>query len=122
MGMGFHFSKKLYRRCNNRWKTVYSRSRFTTGAKSRYTPVEGEALLLAWAPKKTCHFTLGNDMCTVYVDHKPLLKILSNRKLVEINNPVYSVPHVEQSVVSALCRYCTPLSYREYTNKQTTKT
>ena len=74
--------------CKDGCKTVFAGSRFTTGAKSRYAPVEGEALGMAWALQKTCHFTLGNEKLTMFVDHKPLLKILSDRELGEINNPL----------------------------------
>ena len=61
--------------------------KFTTGAESRYAPVEGEALAVAWALGKSRHFTLGNDKLIVLVDHKPLLKILGDRELVDIKNP-----------------------------------
>ena len=66
---------------------VLAGSRFTTGAESRYAPVEGEALAVAWALHKTRHFTLGNKKLTVAVDHKPLLKILGDRELADIDNP-----------------------------------
>ena len=71
--------------CETGWKTVLAGSKFTTGAESRYAPVEGEAV--AWALHKTRHFTMGNKKLTVLVDHKPLLKILGNRELVDIENP-----------------------------------
>ena len=42
-----------------------------------------------WASSvhKTRHFTLGNKKLTVLMDHKPLLKILGNRELADIENP-----------------------------------
>ena len=93
-GMGFHLSQKHCQCegkvpgcCKTGWKVVLAGSRFTTGAESRYAPVEGEALAVAWALQKTRHFTLGNDKLTVAVDHKPLLKILGDRELGDIDNP-----------------------------------
>ena len=93
-GMGFHITQK-HCKCNLRvpsyckdsWRTVLTGKKFTTGAESRYVPVEGEALAVAWALGKSRHFTLGNDKLIVLVDHKPLLKILGDRELVDIKNP-----------------------------------
>ena len=61
--------------------------RFTRGAETRYAPVEGEALAVAWSLEATRHYTLGNSKLIVATDHKPLLKILGDRKLEEIDNP-----------------------------------
>ena len=55
---------------------------------SRYTPVEEEALAMAWALHKTQHFVLGNKKLTVLVDHKPLLMMLGDRELVDIESPM----------------------------------
>jgi hypothetical protein len=73
--------------CPGGWKLAYAGSRFTTPAESRYHPVEGEALGAAWALHKTRHFTLGCTNLILAVDHKPLLKILGDRELAEIENP-----------------------------------
>ena len=62
-------------------------SKFTTGAELRYAPVEGEALAAAWALGKSRHFTLGNNKLIVLVDYKPLLKILGDRELADIEIP-----------------------------------
>ena len=59
-GMGFHMTQK-HSKCNSRvpscckdgWRTVLTGSKFTTGAESRYAPVEGEALAVAWALGKS---------------------------------------------------------------------
>ena len=66
---------------------VLAGSRFTTGAESRYAPVEGEALAVEWGLENTRHYTLGNTKLLVATDHKPLLKILGDRKLEDIANP-----------------------------------
>ena len=47
--------------CHDGWKIVFAGSRFTTGAESRYHPVEGKALSTAWGLHKTKYFTIGCD-------------------------------------------------------------
>lgn len=62
-------------------------SRFTHAAESRYAPIEGEALAVADALDKAHYFVLGCEDLIMAVDHKPLLKLLSNRALIDIPNP-----------------------------------
>ena len=62
-------------------------SRFTHPAESRYAPIEGEALAVADALDKARYFVLGCEKLTIAVDHKPLLKVLSDRALEDIGNP-----------------------------------
>ena len=66
---------------------IYAGSRFTSPAESRYAPVEGECLAAAWAFEKTKYFTLGAPDLVLAVNHKPLLKILGNKGLQDIDNP-----------------------------------
>ena len=73
--------------CKEGWKLCLVGSRFTSPAESRYAPVEGEALAVAEALKKTRHFTLGCKKLTVGVDHKPLLGLLGDRRMDNIENP-----------------------------------
>ena len=73
--------------CREGWVLTYAGSRFTSSAESRYHPIEGEALGVAWGLHKTRHFTLGCKDLIVAVDHKPLLKIFGDRELSEIENP-----------------------------------
>ncbi|CAC5390778.1 unnamed protein product [Mytilus coruscus] len=61
-------------------------SRFTHPAESRYAPVEGEALAVVDALDKARYFVLGCDDLIIAVDHKPLLKIFSDRSLEDISN------------------------------------
>ena len=42
---------------------------------------------LAWALEKTAYYTLGSSKLIVLVDHKPLLGLLTNRNLRDIENP-----------------------------------
>ena len=93
IGLGFVLSQKHCKCpeikpdcCKTGWKIVFAGSRFTTGAESRYHPVEGEALSVAWGLHKTRYFTIGCGNLTLCVDHKPLLKILGNKELNDINN------------------------------------
>ena len=73
--------------CSSGWSLVFAGSRFTSGAESRYSPVEGEALGVAWALEKSKHFTLGCPHLIIAVDHQPLLKVLGDRHLEDIPNP-----------------------------------
>ena len=73
--------------CVSKWQLVLAGSKFTSGAECRYAPVEGEALAVAWGLEATKHYTLGNPRLLVATDHKPLLKILGDRRLEDIPNP-----------------------------------
>ena len=73
--------------CSDGWSLVFAGSRFTSPAESRYSPVEGEALAVAWALERAKHFVLGCPTLVVAVDHKPLLKLLGDRHLEDIENP-----------------------------------
>ena len=72
--------------CKQGWKITLVGSRFTHTAKSRYAPIEGEALAVADALDKARHFVLGCKNLTIAVDHQPLLKIFGNRSLNNISN------------------------------------
>ena len=61
--------------------------RFTKPAESRYSPVEGELLAVADALYKSRHFVLGCENLVVAVDHKPLLGLLNDKSLADIENP-----------------------------------
>ncbi len=73
--------------CPSGWKVTLVGSRFTHSAESRYAPIEGEALAVADALNKTRYFVLGCQDLILAVDHKPLLKVFSDRSLDDINNP-----------------------------------
>ena len=72
--------------CRYGWKVTLVGSRFTNPAESRYAPIEGEALAVVDALEKARYFVLGCDNLTIVVDHKPLLKIMSDRSLEDIPN------------------------------------
>ena len=93
-GIGFFLLQKWCectqihpRCCNDGWKLVLAGGRFTRPAESRYSPVEGELLAVVDALQKTRHFILGCDKLVVAVDHKPLLGLLNDKSLADIENP-----------------------------------
>ena len=73
--------------CPSGWKITFASNRFTHKAEQRYAPIEGEALAVAYALKKARHFVLGCRDLIVATDHKPLLNILNDRHLSNIENP-----------------------------------
>ena len=72
--------------CKDGWKITLVGSRFTSSTESRYAPIEGEALAVVEALKKARHFVLGCKHLVVATDHKPLLKVFSDRSLEDISN------------------------------------
>ena len=69
------------------WRLILAGSRFTKPAESRYAPIEGEALAVAYALQQCRVFVLGSPNLIVAVDHKPLTRILNDRSLESIENP-----------------------------------
>ena len=93
-GIGFHLLQKNCTCsnitpvcCKSGWSIVFAGSRFTNQAEQRYAPIEGECLAAAWAMAKCKYFLIGCESFVLAVDHKPLLGILSDRSLEEIENP-----------------------------------
>ena len=73
--------------CGSGWVVTLAGSRFLKTAETRYAPIEGEALAIAWALEDTKYFTLGCDDLVITTDHKPLVRIFGDRSLDEISNP-----------------------------------
>ena len=69
------------------WQLVFCGSRQLTAAEGNYAPVEGEALAIAWCLQKAKIFLLGCPKFTIFMDHKPLLRIFSDKMLEQIENP-----------------------------------
>jgi len=93
-GIGFFLSQKHCNClklspdcCKDGWRITLAGSRFLRSAETRYAPVEGEALAIAWSLEQTRYFTQGCDRLIVVTDHKPLLKLFGDRTLDEITNP-----------------------------------
>ena len=72
--------------CPEGWKLVFAGSRFTSSAKTQYSPTEGELLAVTWALGNAKLFILGCKNLTIVTDNKPLLGILNNRDLSSMNN------------------------------------
>ena len=72
--------------CENGWRIVLAGSRFLNKAEKNYWPVEGEALAVVWALEDTRFFTIGCTDLHIQTDHRPLIKLLGDRTLDEINN------------------------------------
>ena len=72
--------------CPDGWKLCLVGSRFTTPAESRYAPIEGEALAVAYALHQTRYYVLGCSNLMVTTDHKPLVTILGDKSLTDITN------------------------------------
>ena len=73
--------------CPTGWVLILCGSRYCTPAESRYHPIEGELLAVAWALEKSKQYTLGCEDLLILVDHKPLLGLLTKRELGDIDNP-----------------------------------
>ena len=73
--------------CREGWVLVFAGSRRCTDAETRYAPICGEALGVAWSLTKARMFTLGCKDLLVTTDHNPLVSILGNRSLEDIPNP-----------------------------------
>ncbi|CAG2197273.1 unnamed protein product [Mytilus edulis] len=71
--------------CNARWKLCLV-GRDSHPAESRYAPIEGEALAVVYALHQTRYYVLGCKDLLVATDHKPLLQILNDRSLTDIDN------------------------------------
>ena len=93
-GIGYLLSQKhcechngTYGCCPDGWRITLAGSRFLSKTEMNYSAVEGEALAFAWALHQTKFFTMGCNDLLVIVDHKPLLGILGDQRLDEIENP-----------------------------------
>ena len=73
--------------CSLEWKVTFVGSRFCSPAESRYAPIEGESLEVAWSLEKAKYFVLGHPDLIVAVDHQPLFKLLGDRAMEDIPNP-----------------------------------
>ena len=82
-GLGFI----LQQQSGDKWHVVQAGSRFLTDTESRYATIEKEMLGVTWAVIKCHKFLAGLQHFDIITDHNPLLSILNNRRLDEIENP-----------------------------------
>ena len=75
--------------CKEGWKLVFAGSQFNNKAEAKYSPIEGECLAVVKALQKPTvrYFVHGCNDFIIATDHKPLIKLLGNRKLEDIDNP-----------------------------------
>ena len=69
------------------WTLIDCGSRFLTDTESRYATIEMEMLAITWAVKKCKRFLAGREHFDIITDHKPLLPIVNNKGLYDIENP-----------------------------------
>lgn len=115
--------------CSTGWHLCLVGSRFTTETESRYAPIEGEALAVAYALHQTRYYILGCPELLVATDHKPLLQILNDRSLNDITNRrllnlkektlpySFTIQHVtgaKNKGPDALSRYPPPTSTKQH--------
>ena len=93
-GIGFHLLQKKCSCsnitpicCKDGWSIVFAGSRFLNDAETRYAAIEGEALSASWAMSKCKHFLLGCKNFVLAVDHRPLLGVLNDKSLGDVENP-----------------------------------
>ena len=72
--------------CRIGWHLTLVGSRFLHDAETRYAPIEGECLAVAYGLHQTRYFVLGCPDLIVATDHKPLLGLLNDRSLASIEN------------------------------------
>ena len=82
-GIGFVLQQKT----TGEWVLIQAGSRFLSAAKTRHAITELELLAVAWAASKCKIFLTGLQHFQVITDHNPLVPILNNHRLDEIDNP-----------------------------------
>ena len=93
LGIGFFLQQKTCKCpgrkptcCPEGWRLCLVGSRFLHDCETRYAPIEGEALAVAYGLHQTRYYVLGCPDLTVATDHKPLLNVLNDRSLADIQN------------------------------------
>ena len=69
------------------WNLIQAGSHFLTEAESRYAVIELEMLAVCWAIQKYKLFLTGLQHFSVITDHNPLVSIINNYRLDEIEKP-----------------------------------
>ena len=83
-GLGFVLQQQG---ADAQWNLVQAGSRCLTDTESRYAVIELELLAVTWAVWKCAMFLTGLPQFEVWTDHNPLVPILNNHRLDEIENP-----------------------------------
>ena len=83
-GLGFILQQQTP---DGKWTLTQAGSRFLSDAECRYAIIELEMLAVCWAILKCHMFLAGLQHFQVITDHNPLIPILNNHRLDEIENP-----------------------------------
>ena len=83
-GLGFILQQQ---NPDGKWTLTQAGSRFLSDAECRYAIIELEMLAVCWAILKCHTFLAGLQHFQVITDHNPLIPILNNHRLDEIENP-----------------------------------
>ena len=97
-GLGF----VLQQQNGDHWTLIQAGSRFLSDAESRYAVIEFELLAVSWAITKCKLFLAGLPHFTVVTDQHPLIPILNNHRLDEIENPSSGASKVESWPTTSL--------------------
>ena len=82
-GLGFILKQQ---QSDGQWRMVQAGSRFITPAESRYAMIELECLGAAWAMSKCQQFLEGLPTFELVLDHRPLILILNDYTLDQLDN------------------------------------
>ena len=66
------------------WPITLASSQFCNDAEADFSPIQGEALAVAWLLEQTRFFTMGCNDLLVNTDHEPLVAVLGDQRLDEI--------------------------------------
>ena len=69
------------------WRLIQCGSRFVTDTESRYAVIELEMTAICWAVRKNHLYLAGLKDFDIITDHRPLIPILNQKSLVQIDNP-----------------------------------
>ena len=93
-GMGWILQQKMCRCpditptcCKEGWKLVLCGGHFCNKAEQNYSPIEGEATAIAKGLEDTKYYTMGCKQLYVATDHKPLVSVLGDQSLADVQNP-----------------------------------
>lgn len=82
-GLGFILKQQ---QSDGQWRMVQAGSRFIAPAESRYAMIELECLGAAWAMSKCKQFLEGLPTFELVLDHRPLIPILNDYSLDQLDN------------------------------------
>lgn len=76
------------------------RSRSTSTAEANYAAVEGELLALSWALEINEDFTMQNPKLVIRTDHKPLMELIMNTSLADLQKKNKRLARFKQRMLS----------------------